>query len=81
MYFLSGRDVRLSPYAVSTDVNKSTTSNRPKSAVLSERDKFKRSAGPPRPVIGWAEKSDWKTREQSSKQGRRPLSAPAVRNR
>lgn len=75
------RDVRLSPYALSAHVNRSVKPNRPKSAVLSQREKFKRSTDPPQTVIGWADKTDWTIIDQGSKQRNRPVSAPATRNR
>ena len=75
------REARLSPYAVSTHTYGGTKSNRPKSAVLSQREKPKRSTGPPQTVIGWSEKADWASEQQQSKKRNRPVSAPVTRNR
>ena len=75
------REARLSPYAVSTHTYGGTKSNRPKSAVLSQREKPKRSTGPPQTVIGWSEKADWTSEQQQPKKRNRPVSAPATRNR
>ena len=77
----------MSPYAVSTHTNSNGQLKRPKSAVLSQKGRSKRSTDPPnwesmpRTVIGWADKTDWATAEQRPKQRTRPVSAPATRNR
>ena len=81
------REARLSPYAVSTHTNSSAQMKRPKSAILPQRGRSKRSTDPPnwesipRTVIGWADKTDWAVPEQRPKQRTRPVSAPATRNR
>ena len=83
LYFL--REARLSPYAVSTHTDSNAHMRRPKSAILSQKGRAKRSTDPPnwesmpRTVIGWADKTDWA--EQRPKKRTRPVSAPATRNR
>ena len=81
------REAKLSPYAVSTHTNSSAQLKRPKSAVLSQKGRSKRSTDPPnwettpRSVIGWADKTDWAMTEPRPKQRTRPVSAPTTRNR
>lgn len=81
------REARLSPYAVSTHTNSNAQMKRPKSAILPQKGRSKRSTDPPnwesmpRTVIGWADKTDWAVVEQRPKQRTRPVSAPATRNR
>ena len=81
------REARLSPYAVSTHTNSNAQMKRPKSAILPQRGRAKRSTDPPnwesmpRTVIGWADKTDWAVAEQRPKQRTRPVSAPTTRNR
>ena len=81
------REARLSPYAVSTHTNSNAQMKRPKSAILPQRGRSKRSTDPPnwesipRTVIGWADRTDWAVPEQRPKQRTRPVSAPATRNR
>ena len=81
------REARLSPYAVSTHTDSNAQMRRPKSAILSQKGRAKRSTDPPnwdsmpRTVIGWADKTDWAMAEQRPKQRMRPVSAPATRNR
>lgn len=85
LYFL--REARLSPYAVSTHTDSNAKMRRPKSAILSQKGRAKRSTDPPnwesmpQTVIGWADKTDWVMAEQRPKQRMRPVSAPATRNR
>ena len=85
--FVFPREARLSPYAVSTHTNGNAQLKRPKSAVLSQKGRSKRSTDPanwestPQTVIGWADKTDWTVAEHRPKQRTRPVSAPTTRNR